>query len=105
MVLMVADEISLCDALEKFKPDVVVADLSLPISTEANISWLLKKNFPSIKVIILSVHDEKSVVDDVMAAGIEGFVLKRRAVIDLVPAIREVLQGHKYISPDLNVAP
>ncbi len=104
MVLMVADEISLCDALEKFKPDVVVADLSLPISTEANISWLLKKHFPNIKVIILSVHDEKSVVDDVMAAGIEGFVLKRRAVIDLIPAIREVLQGHKYISPDLNVA-
>jgi DNA-binding NarL/FixJ family response regulator len=101
-VLMVADEISLCDALEKFKPDVVVADLSLPISTEANISWLLKKNFPNIKVIILSVHDEKSVVDDVMAAGIEGFVLKRRAVIDLIPAIREVLHGHKYISPDLS---
>jgi DNA-binding NarL/FixJ family response regulator len=101
-VLMVTDEISLCDALGKFKPDVVVADLSLPISTEANISWLLKKNFPNIKVIILSVHDEKSVVDDVMAAGIEGFVLKRRAVIDLIPAIREVLHGHKYISPDLS---
>jgi DNA-binding NarL/FixJ family response regulator len=103
-VLMVADEASLLHALEKFKPDVVVADLSLPISTEANISWLLKKNFPNIKVIILSLHDEKSVVDDVMAAGIEGFVLKRRAVIDLIPAIREVLQGHKYISPDLNLA-
>ncbi len=54
------------------------------------------------KVIILSVHDEKSVLDDVMAAGVEGFVLKRRAVIDLIPAIREVLQGHKYISPDVD---
>ena len=100
-VLMVADEGSLCDALEKFKPDVVVADLSLPISKETNIAWMLKKKFPGIKVIILSVHDEKSAVGDVMAAGVEGFVLKRRAVIDLIPAIREVLQGHKYISPDL----
>ena len=100
-VLMVADEISLNHALENFNPDVVVADLSLPISTETNIAWVLKKNFPKIKVIILSVHDEKSVMDDVMAAGVEGFVLKQRAVIDLIPAIRGVLQGGKYISPDI----
>jgi DNA-binding NarL/FixJ family response regulator len=103
-VLMVADEISLNHALENFNPDVVVADLSLPISTKTNIAWVLKKNFPKIKVIILSVHDEKSVVDDVMAAGVEGFVLKRRAVIDLIPALHEVLQGRRYISSDVNGA-
>src|SRR5512136_767610 len=101
-VLMVADEISLYHALENFNPDVVVADLSLPISTKTNIAWVLKKNFPEIRVIILSIHDEKSVVDDAMAAGVEGFVLKRRAVIDLILAIREVLQGRKYISSDVN---
>ena len=100
-VLMVTDEISLNHALETFNPDVVVADLSLPISTETNIAWVLKKNFPKIKIIILSVHEEKSVLDDVMAAGVEGFVLKPRAVIDLIPAIRGVLQGCKYISPDM----
>jgi DNA-binding NarL/FixJ family response regulator len=100
-VLMVADENSLNHVLENFSPDVVVADLSLPSSTETNIAWGLKKNFPKIKVIILSVHDEKAVLDDVMAAGVEGFVLKHRAVIDLIPAIRGVLQGCKYISPDI----
>ena len=103
-VLMVADEISLNHALENFNPDVVVADLSLPTSTGTNIAWVLKKNFPKIKVIILSAHDEKSVPDDVMAAGVEGFVSKPRAVIDLVPAIRGVLQGCKYISPDVKGA-
>ena len=101
-VLMVADETSLYHALENFNPDVVVADLSLPISTETNIAWALKRRFPKIKIIILSIHVEKSVVDDTMAAGVEGCGLKRRAVIDLIPAIREVLQGHKYISPDVN---
>jgi two-component system response regulator DegU len=98
---MVADEISLNQVLENFNPDVVVADLSLPTSTEINIAWGLKTNFPQIKVIILSAHDEKSVLDDVMAAGVEGFVLKSRAVIDLIPAIRGVLQCCKYISPDI----
>jgi DNA-binding NarL/FixJ family response regulator len=100
-VLMVADENSLNHVLENFNPDVVVADLSLSISTETNIAWILKKNFPKIKVIILSINGEKSVRDDVMAAGVEGFVLKPRAVIDLIPAIHAVLQGCKYISPDL----
>jgi DNA-binding NarL/FixJ family response regulator len=100
-VLMVADEISLNHALENVNPDVVVADLSLPTSTETNIAWVLKKKFPKMKVIILSIHDEKAVLDDVMAAGVEGFVLKHRAVVDLIPAIRGVLQGCKYVSPDI----
>ena len=99
-VLMVADEISLRHAMEHFNPDVVVADLLLPCSTKTNIAQELKENFPQIKVIILSIHDERSVVDDVMASGVEGFVLKRRAVIDLIPAIREVRRGLNYISPD-----
>ena len=103
-VLMVTDEISLRYAMEHFNPDVVVADLLLPCSTKTNIAQELKENFPQIKVIILSLHEERSVVDDVMATGIEGFVLKRRAVIDLIPAIRQVCQGHKYISPDTNGA-
>jgi DNA-binding NarL/FixJ family response regulator len=101
-VLMVADESSLNHALENFNPDVVVADLSLPTSTDTNIARALKKNFPQIRVIILSVHDEKSVMDEVMATGVEGFVLKHRAVIDLIPAIRGVMQGCRYISPDVN---
>ncbi len=100
-VLMVTDEISLNHALAYHNPDVVVADLSLPTATGTNIAWMLKKNFPDIKVIILSAHEEKSVLDDVMAAGVEGYVLKPQAVIDLIPAIRGVLRGCNYISPDL----
>ena len=100
-VLMVADEASLWDALENFKPDVVVADLSLPLSRGTNAAQALKNKYPLVKVIILSLYDEKSVLDDVMATGVEGFVLKRRAVIDLIPAIHEILQGRKYISEDI----
>ena len=99
-VLMVSDEISLMHALEHHNPDVVIADLSLPVSTKTNIAWQLKEKFPQIKVVILSNYGDKSVVDDVLASGVEGFVLKQRAVIDLIPAIRSVRQGLKYISPD-----
>jgi DNA-binding NarL/FixJ family response regulator len=99
--LMVSDEISLLHALENFEPDVVVADFSLPTLTETNIAWVLKKKFPRVKVIILSDNDEKAVLDEVMAAGVEGFVLKYRAVLDLISAVREVRLGRKYISLDI----
>ena len=100
-VLMVADEASLWHAMEHFNPDVVVADLSLPFSKGKNIAQALKIKYPSVKVIILSLYDEKSVLEEVMATGVEGFVLKRRAGTDLIPAIHEILQGHTYISQDI----
>ena len=106
-IVMVADKKSLYDALENFNPDVVVVDHSFlssrgTTSRETNIAWVLKKDFPKLKIIILSNHDDKSAIDDAVASGIEGFVLKPRAVIDLIPALREVLQGRKYIRPTMN---
>ena len=97
-VLMVSDEASLMAALELLKPDLVIADLSLPIRGEANVARLLKKRYPRTRVIILSVHDDPVAVEEAMAAGVEGFVLKQRAAIDLLPAISEVCQGGTYVS-------
>jgi DNA-binding NarL/FixJ family response regulator len=100
-VFMVADEASLIEAAEKLKPDIIVADLSLPVTYEINIARRLKKAFPEIKLIILSVHDEGSAVGECLVAGASGFVLKRTAVNDLVSAIETVLKGDIYISPSV----
>lgn len=97
-VLMVADEASLLQAVESVLPDLVIADLSFPVSGGTNVARLLKEQHPGIKIIILSVHEEPAAADEVAAAGAEGFVLKRRAVVDLIPAIRAVCQGGRYIS-------
>jgi len=97
-VFMVADEGSLLDAAEKIKPDLIIADLSLPVTMEINIARRLHKTFPEIKLIILSVHDESSAINECMEAGAKGFVLKRTAVNDLVPAIEAILQDGSYIS-------
>ena len=100
-VFMVADEASLIEAAEKLSPDLIVADLSLPVTKEINIARRLKKAFPGIKLIILSVHDEGTAVGECIVAGVSGFVLKRTAVNDLVPAIETVMKGELYISPSL----
>jgi DNA-binding NarL/FixJ family response regulator len=100
-VFMVADEASLIEAAEKLKPDLIVADLSLPVTTEINIVRRLKTAFPDIKLIILSIHDERAAVSECIEAGAGGVVLKRMAVDDLVPAVDAVLKGVTYISPSV----
>jgi len=103
VVVMVADEKSLLDSLEKVSPDLVVVDLSLPITEEVNVPRRIKKLSPEVKIIILSVHDEQIVVDDCLTAGATGFVLKRTAANDLIPAVWEVLKGRTYVSPSVKM--
>ena len=98
-VFMVADEASLLEAAEKLKPDLIVADLSLPVTKELNIVRRMKMAFPQIKLIILSIHDEQAAFGECIEAGARGIVLKRRAVDDLVPAVESVLKGGTYVSP------
>jgi DNA-binding NarL/FixJ family response regulator len=96
-VLMVADERSLLEAVTTFKPELVVVDLSLPREGEANIARRLLGRHPDLRLIVLSIHDEPTVVGQMLSAGVAGFVLKRRAATDLIPAVKEVLRGGTYV--------
>jgi DNA-binding NarL/FixJ family response regulator len=98
-MFMVADEHSLIEAIAGTQFDLVIADLSFPVSSGKNIVRLLQGLKPELKSIILSVYDEQSVVNECLAAGAKGFVLKRTAANDLLPAVEAVLKGGTYISP------
>ena len=101
VILMVADEPSLRDAVEGGQFDLVIADLSVPVSSGENVPRFIKKLDPELRFVILSVHDEPAVVDECLAAGAKGLVLKRTAVDDLVPAVDAVLAGKVYVSPSI----
>jgi DNA-binding NarL/FixJ family response regulator len=98
-LLMVADEPSLTEAVSGSQFDLVIADLSFPVSSGENVARLLQRLNPELNTIILSVHDEQTVVNECFAAGAKGFVLKRTASADLLAAIEAVLKGGTYISP------
>jgi DNA-binding NarL/FixJ family response regulator len=100
-VLMVADERSLEDAVTTFKPDLVVVDLSLPGDGETNVATRLLGRHPDLRLIVLSIHDEPTVVDQMLSTGVAGFVLKRAAATNLVVAVAEVLRGGTYVCPAL----
>ena len=97
-VLMVADERSLMEAVTTLKPDLVVVDLSLPSEGETHTARRLMERHPDLRLIVLSVHDEPTVVGQILRASVAGFVLKRSAATDLIPAVKEVLRGQVYVS-------
>ncbi|MBM9604129.1 response regulator [Desulfopila inferna] len=100
-VHMVADEASLLEAIEKIRPDLVIADLSFPVTRGLNVIHRLRRLFPEVKLLVLSVHNGQVAMQDSFAAGAVGFVLKSTAVDDLVQAIEAVHQGKRFKSPSL----
>jgi len=100
-VVMVADERSLLEAIDRIRPDLVVIDLSFPITREPNVALWLRHYDPGLRFIVLSVDDDWTVADTCMASGASGLVLKRSIATDLIPATAEVLQGHTYVSPSV----
>ena len=102
VVVMVSDEVSLLAAIPRLKPDLVVVDLSLPVAGYGHIVERLGKQFPTLKVIVLSVHSEAEAVRAALAAGAAGFVLKRTAVTDLRQAVGNIRNGNAYVSPSVD---
>jgi DNA-binding NarL/FixJ family response regulator len=100
-VVMVGDEKSLLETIDRIRPDLVVIDLSFPITREPNVVLRLRKYDQWLRFIVLSVHDDQTVVAQCLSSGASGFVLKRSIATDLVPAVMEVLQGRTYVSPSL----
>jgi DNA-binding NarL/FixJ family response regulator len=98
-VVMVADMDSLLEAAQKLKPDIVVLDLSLQASGEVSVVKDFVHRFPGFSLVVLSVYDDPTVATSIIASGASGFVLKRAAVTDLLPALEEVFKGNTFISP------
>ena len=62
----------------------------------------LMNRFPHLRLIALSVHDEPTVAAQIRNEGVAGFVLKRTAATDLIPAVEAVLGGGSFVSPAMS---
>ena len=101
-VFMVADEASLLEGAGRLNPAVVVFDMSL---SGGNLRSLMKHigvRAPRAKVLLLSVHDERTVADSAFAAGADAVVLKRCLATDLMPAVDALLAGKQFCSPEIS---
>lgn len=83
------------------KPDLAVLDISLPQMNGIALARQLAKECPSVGVIALTSHEDRSYLDQALDAGIRGYVLKKSAAACLLHAIRGVLVGGLYIDPSI----
>lgn len=82
-------------------PHVAVMDVAMPDLNGIEATRKLLKSNSNIKVVALSGHSNREFVREMLKAGASAYVLKSRAYKELVTAIREVMKGKKYLSPDV----
>jgi DNA-binding NarL/FixJ family response regulator len=101
LVGMVEDGRALVKAARELRPDVIVADISMPHVNGIEALALLKRENPKVRVVFLTMHRDAAYARRALAAGAAGFVLKHSAPAELILALRAALQGRTFITPDL----
>ena len=85
--------------IETHDPDIILMDTSMPEMNGLEAAVLAKKQFPRVKIIILSDHSSEELVFRALRSGAEGLVLKHDSVEELYSAITSVAQGDEHLSP------
>ena len=88
-------------AAKTLAPDILVMDLSMPVLGGAEATARVRRDCPDVKVLALTVHEERAYLTQLLRAGASGYVLKRSASAELVQAVRAVAGGATYIDPSL----
>ena len=82
----------------RLKPDVIVTDISMPILNGIDAADRLKECGSQSRIIFLTVHSDSEFIRKCLSTGAFGYVVKSRIAMELIPAIREALAGHIFVS-------
>jgi DNA-binding NarL/FixJ family response regulator len=96
-----SDGMEACKQASQLQPDLVIMDISMPGLTGTQATERLSHECPKVKVLALTIHEDKGYIRQLLAAGAAGYVLKRVASEELVHAIRVVAAGKTYLDPDM----
>jgi DNA-binding NarL/FixJ family response regulator len=99
IVGIVEDGRALFTAAEKLRPDVIVADISMPLLNGIEAVRQIKKTHEEIKVVFLTMHPDVTYAASAFEAGASGYVLKHSAPSELIVAIQSALRGKTYVTP------
>ena len=94
-----ASGLSALKIIREQRPDVAVLDISMPELNGIVLSRRLNGEMPGLRLLVLTLHEDRAYLNQALEAGVRGYVLKRSAVENLVQAIRAVMVGGLYIDP------
>lgn len=83
-------------------PDVVLMDIGMRHLNGLDATREIKKLFPSMKVLVLTMYDNEEWIFQILRAGASGYLIKDSAMTDLTYALRAIYQGDSYLSPSIS---
>lgn len=89
---------------DSLKPDVVLLDLSMPGASGIQVAQQLKQQFPKIRTLILTVHEDDTLVREAIRVGASGYILKKAVETELIDAIKAVSRNELYVHPAMTRA-
>jgi DNA-binding NarL/FixJ family response regulator len=90
------------EMLKALKIDVVLMDVDMPEMNGIDAVKFIKKNLPDIRVIMLTMHDEKAIIKQLQDIGADGYLIKNSPKAELINAIKTVAAGDQYFSETVN---
>ena len=101
VVGIASDGRALVEIVQKTRPDLVLLDISMPLLNGIDAAREIRKNWPEIRIVFLTMHADRDYVIEAFRAGASGYLLKSSAEEELSSAIRKVLAGKVYVTSAL----
>jgi DNA-binding NarL/FixJ family response regulator len=105
IVCELADGLEAVQKAEELRPDLIVLDIGLPSLNGIDAARRIRKRFPESKILFVSQESSADVVQEALALGALGYVVKAHAGNDFLPAVEAVLQGRRFVSRGLSGHP
>jgi len=99
-----ADGHALVAAAERLRPDIIVADISMPLLNGIEATRQIRKFSRKVRIIFLTMHPDVTYASEALSAGGSGYVLKSSAGAEILEAILEALSGRIYVTPSIDRA-
>ncbi len=91
-----ADGNELIEIVEAMKPDIVLTDIKMPILSGIEAARIIKKKYPTMRIIALSMFDDDNLIIDMLESGAKGYLLKNTSKSEIVDAINMVYNDQFY---------
>jgi DNA-binding NarL/FixJ family response regulator len=88
--------------IQRFSPDIVFMDIAMPNLNGLDALARIKKDFPEIKVVIVSMHADEEYIVQALRSGASGYVLKEAPVAELELALKSVARGEIFLGPSIS---